>query len=53
MAKVIDFLKDAKAATAVEYALIAAGIAMAIVAAVAALGTQVNALFVSTSDAFN
>ena len=50
---VVHFLSDTKAATAIEYSLIAAGIALAIVASVVALGTQVNSMFVSVSTAFN
>jgi pilus assembly protein Flp/PilA len=46
------FLRDHRAATAIEYALIASGIAMAIVATVIALGTQVNGMFTSVSSAF-
>lgn len=46
------FLRNDKAATAIEYALIASGIALAIVATVMALGTQVNAMFTSASNAF-
>jgi pilus assembly protein Flp/PilA len=38
----LQFLKDESAATAIEYALIAAGIALAIVTAVNNLGTTVN-----------
>ena len=41
------FLRDSAAATAIEYALIAGGIAVAIVAAVNGLGTQVNTMFTS------
>jgi pilus assembly protein Flp/PilA len=45
------FLKDRSGATAIEYGLIAAGIAVAIIATVQALGTNLNATFstVSTS----
>jgi pilus assembly protein Flp/PilA len=50
---VLHFLRDHKAATAIEYALIASGIALAIVATVTALGTQVNGMFTSVSSAFN
>ena len=39
---VLKFLKDESAATAIEYALIAAGIALAIVAAVNGLGTTLS-----------
>ena len=38
----LRFLKDETAATAIEYALIAAGIALAIVTAVSNLGTAVS-----------
>jgi len=43
---------DPTAATSIEYALIAAGIAVAIVAAVQALGSSVNSLFTSVRSAF-
>jgi len=48
---VLRFMKNETGATAIEYSLIAAGIALAIVATVQALGTQLNATFstVSTS----
>lgn len=39
------FLKDESAATAIEYALIAAGISMAIVAAVNGLGTTLGSKY--------
>jgi pilus assembly protein Flp/PilA len=46
MLKVISkFLHDESGATAIEYGLIAAGIAVAIIAAVNALGTQLNTTF--------
>ena len=41
----IKFLKDESGATAIEYGLIAAGIAVAIIAAVGLLGNSLNALF--------
>ena len=46
-----DFLVDDQGATAIEYGLLAAGIAVAIIAVVAALGTNLNTTFstVSTS----
>jgi pilus assembly protein Flp/PilA len=47
--KLNAFLKDESAATAIEYGLIAAGIAVAIIAIVNALGTQLNAMFTSIS----
>ncbi len=42
----IKFLKDESGATAIEYGLIAAGIAIAIIAAVGLLGDTLSALFV-------
>ena len=46
-----SFLANEAGATAIEYGLIAAGIAVAIIATVAALGTNLNTTFstVSTS----
>lgn len=43
------FRKDTRGATAIEYGLIAAGIAVAIAAAVFALGDDLSALFGSVS----
>jgi len=45
------FLKDEKAATAIEYGLIAAGISVAIIAVVQGLGTKLNTTFSSVSTA--
>jgi pilus assembly protein Flp/PilA len=39
------FVKDESVATAIEYGLIAAGISLAIIAAVQGLGTTLNAKF--------
>ena len=39
------FLRDDSGATAIEYGLIAAGIAVAIIAAVQSLGTVLNTTF--------
>jgi pilus assembly protein Flp/PilA len=39
------FLKDENAATAIEYGLIAAGISLAIIAAVNGLGSKLNTKF--------
>jgi pilus assembly protein Flp/PilA len=44
-ALVQKFLKDETGATAIEYALLAAGIALAIIAVVGRLGTTVNGVF--------
>jgi pilus assembly protein Flp/PilA len=45
MRKVSLFLNDESGATAIEYGLIAAGIAVAIIVAVQALGTQLKVTF--------
>lgn len=45
------FLSDESGTTAIEYALIAAGISVAIVTAVTTLGTQVTALFTKVKEA--
>lgn len=44
------FMKDQSGATAIEYGLIAAGIAAAIIAVVNGLGTQLNSTFSSISS---
>ena len=44
------FLSDESAATAIEYGLIAAGIALAIVAAVNSLGSTLNTEFTSINS---
>ena len=51
MSKVVAFLKDESGATAIEYGLIAAGIAVAIITVVAAVGTSLNATFNSIATA--
>jgi pilus assembly protein Flp/PilA len=48
-----DFLRDDGGATAIEYALIASGIAGAIIAVVMALGTSVTGMYTSVSTGFN
>jgi len=47
----LRFLKDDRGATAIEYGLIAAGISVAIIATVQALGTNLNSTFSSVSGA--
>lgn len=44
------FLKNEDGATAIEYGLIAALIGVAIIVAVTAVGTNLNATFTSISD---
>ena len=46
-----QFIRNKSGATAIEYGLIAAGIAVAIIATVQALGTNLNATFSSVSTA--
>lgn len=45
------FVKDESGATAIEYGLIAAGIAVAIITVVTSLGTQLDATFGKVRDA--
>ena len=51
LARLRAFLNDESAATAIEYGLIAAGIAVAIIAVVESLGTNLNTTFSSVSGA--
>jgi pilus assembly protein Flp/PilA len=44
------FLHDENAATAIEYGLIAAGIALAIIAVVNGLGSNLNNVFTSVNS---
>ena len=43
------FLRDERAATSIEYAMIAAGVAVAIIAAVNSLGDSVKAMYETIS----
>ena len=43
--QLLRFARDTSGATAIEYGLIAAGISVAIIAAVKGLGTQLNTTF--------
>jgi len=47
----VRFQQDQSGATAIEYGLIAAGIAVAIIAVVQGLGTNLNTTFSSVSSA--
>jgi pilus assembly protein Flp/PilA len=44
-----DFLADERGATAIEYGLIAAGIALAVITVVNGMGSKLNAKFASIS----
>jgi pilus assembly protein Flp/PilA len=48
-----SFLRDEGGATAIEYALIASGIAGAIIAVVMAMGTSVNSMYTNVSTSLN
>jgi pilus assembly protein Flp/PilA len=50
---VTRFLKNESGATAIEYGLIAAGISLAIIAAVNGLGTTLNTKFGNISTSIN
>ena len=52
MALIARFLSDDSGATAIEYGLIAAGISVAIVAAVLALGASLSETFTKIVNAF-
>jgi pilus assembly protein Flp/PilA len=49
--KLIAFLKDESAATAIEYGLIATGIALAIIPAITGIGTHLKTTFSTISTA--
>jgi pilus assembly protein Flp/PilA len=50
---VAKFLADRSGATAIEYGLIAAGIALAIITAVNGLGTTLNTKFTNINSSIN
>ena len=50
MARLVAFLKDQSGATAIEYGLIAAGIAVVIIAAVNMVGTALNSTFTNIAN---
>lgn len=52
-AQIIRFIRDESGATAIEYALIAAGIGIAILTAVNALGTAISSSFDTIRTALN
>ncbi|HKD22807.1 MAG TPA: Flp family type IVb pilin [Rhizomicrobium sp.] len=51
MSKIWNFIRDENGATAIEYGLIAAGIAVVIIGAVQAVGTSLNTTFQSVAAA--
>jgi pilus assembly protein Flp/PilA len=50
--KLRRFLRNEDGATAIEYALLASGVAGVIVAVVTAMGTSVQGMYQSVSDGF-
>jgi pilus assembly protein Flp/PilA len=48
-----DLVRDESGATAIEYALIASGVAGAIIAAVMALGSSLQGMYQSVSTSLN
>lgn len=50
-ARIRNFIKDESGATSIEYALIAAGISIAIITSVTTLGGNVNAMWTTVSTA--
>ena len=51
MRLIIRFLKDESAATSIEYGLIAAGIALAVIPVITGLGTKLKTSFTAISSA--
>ena len=51
MRLIIRFFKDESAATAIEYGLIATGIALAVIPVITGLGTKLKATFSTISSA--
>ena len=49
--RMLKFLRDDSGATAIEYGLIAAGIAVVIITVVKGVGTKLNTTFTSVSSA--
>ena len=49
-AKTMTFIRDEEGASAVEYGLLVAGIAVAVMAAIYTIGTNLNTKFTSVSD---
>ena len=50
MSSIRSFVRNSRAATAIEYGLIAAGIALAIIAAVNGLGVKLSGKFTSVNN---
>ncbi|MBX6425069.1 MAG: Flp family type IVb pilin [Variibacter sp.] len=53
MQSIVRFVRDESGATAIEYGLIAAGIAVAIIAVVQGLGSKLSETFTKVQNALN
>ena len=53
MRRMREFLNDDSATTAIEYAVIASGIAGVLIAVVMAMGTSLRTMYLSVSHGFN
>jgi len=53
MRRMREFLNDDSATTAIEYAVIASGIAGVLIAVVMAMGTSLQTMYLSVSNGFN
>jgi pilus assembly protein Flp/PilA len=51
MSRLLAFLRDENGATAIEYGLIAAGIAIVCIAAIGAVGADLSAMFTTIAGA--
>jgi pilus assembly protein Flp/PilA len=51
MRSILQFLSDRSAATSIEYAMIAAGVSIVVLAAVTSLGSSVSTTFTSVTSA--
>lgn len=51
MSNILKFIRDENGATAIEYGLIAAGIAVVIIAAVQSVGVNLTGTFTSVANA--
>ena len=51
MSTILKFIRDENGATAIEYGLIAAGIAVVIIAAVQSVGVNLTGTFTSVANA--
>lgn len=52
-APILRFLRDREAATSIEYAIIASGIAVVLAATIVSLGSNVKGMFSSVSTSLN